>query len=59
MAVPGKVLGAGAMSKPVTVGAFAFSGGAVKRIEDAGGRVLSLGELVEENPSGSEVRILE
>ncbi|MBS1263521.1 MAG: 50S ribosomal protein L18e [Methanonatronarchaeales archaeon] len=59
VAVPGKVLGAGRLSKPVTVGAFAFSEGAVRRIEDAGGRALKLEELVEESPAGSGVRLLE
>jgi len=59
VAVPGKVLGAGRLTKDVTVGAFGFSSGAERRIEDAGGRVLSLDELLDERPSGSEVRIME
>lgn len=59
VAVPGKVLGAGNLQKAVTVGAFNFSRGAIRRIESAGGRAISLDELVDEQPSGSEVRVLE
>lgn len=59
VAVPGKVLGAGTLDASVTVGAFDFSGGALDRIAAAGGRALSLEELVDETPSGSDVRIME
>jgi ribosomal protein L18E len=35
-----------------------MSAGARKKIEDAGGRVLSLRELMKENPKGTGVHIL-
>lgn len=57
-AVPGKVLGSGTLTKRVTVAALAFSAKAKAKIEEAGGRCISLRRLVEENPRGSYVRIL-
>ncbi|MEM3494083.1 MAG: 50S ribosomal protein L18e [Thermoplasmata archaeon] len=56
--VPGKLLGAGEIKKPVTVAAYAASAGAVEKITRAGGRVLTLRELMAENPKGTNVRIL-
>jgi len=56
--VPGKVLAAGELTEPVTVAALGFSSRAKEKIEEAKGRALSIDELVEENPSGSGVRIL-
>lgn len=56
--VPGKVLGAGRMTKPVTVSALLFSDSARKGIENAGGKCLSIKELVEGNPKGSGVRVI-
>jgi large subunit ribosomal protein L18e len=56
--VPGKVLGAGNLSKKLTVAAYRFSETARDMIEKAGGRNLTIEELVEENPSGSRVRIM-
>ncbi len=56
--VPGKVLGAGSLSKKLTVAAFRFSESAREMIKKAGGRNLTIEELVEENPSGSGVRIM-
>ncbi len=57
VAVPGKVLGAGRISHAVTVGALAFSESAVRKITSAGGRCLSLEELMKENPKG--VKLME
>jgi len=56
--VPGKVLGAGKLTKKVTVAAYRFSDGAAAAIEAAGGKKLSIPQLVEENPTGSGVRIM-
>lgn len=56
--VPGKVLAAGGLTKPVTVAAFAFSGGARAKIQGAGGQCLSIQELAQQNPKGSNVRII-
>ena len=56
--VPGKVLGAGSINKKLTVAAYKFSDSAAKKIEEAGGRKLTIPELVRESPSGRDVRIM-
>lgn len=55
--VPGKVLGAGKLSKSLTVAAYGFSGSASRKIEEAGGKNLTIQQLVQESPDGSGVRI--
>lgn len=45
--VPGKVLGSGRLNKPVTVAALSFTGQAERKIREAGGRCLTLRELME------------
>ena len=57
--VPGKVLGSGALPHAVTIAAFSFSGSARTKIEAAGGKALSIGELIKKTPTGSNVRIVE
>ncbi len=56
--IAGKLLGAGDIDKKVTVAAYRASQSAKKKIESAGGRVISIMELVESNPKGSNVRIM-
>ncbi len=56
--VPGKLLGAGELKKKVTVAAFRSSGQAKQKVERAGGKSVSIEELVEEHPKGSKVRIM-
>lgn len=56
--VPGKVLGEGEISKPVVVVAAGFSSSAKRKIEEAGGRAYLLDEYIEENPKGSDTRII-
>ena len=56
--VPGKVLGSGEITKPVTVAAWRFTESARRKIESAGGRTLSIWDLIRENPSGKNVRIM-
>lgn len=56
--VPGKVLGAGILNHRVTVAAAAFSKGAVMKIKAAGGRAIHILELLEENPRGSNVKVI-
>jgi large subunit ribosomal protein L18e len=56
--VPGKVLGAGRIDHPVTVAAIAFSEEAARKIVEAGGRVIHILKLLEENPRGSGVKII-
>ncbi len=56
--VPGKVLGAGELSKKVTVAALSFSETAIQKIKDAGGRALTIEDLILENPKGKGVRVI-
>ena len=56
--VPGKVLGGGAITKKVTVAAWRFTPGARQKIESAGGRAISIYDLLRENPKGSKVVII-
>ncbi len=56
--IPGKVLGAGLLSKEVTVGAFKASKSAEESIAEAGGEYLDLRELAERKPEGSEIQIM-
>ncbi|RLI66578.1 MAG: 50S ribosomal protein L18e [Candidatus Asgardarchaeum californiense] len=55
--VPGKVLGFGKLDHPVIVGALAFSESAKKEIKNAGGKALSLLELLKKYPKGSNIKI--
>jgi len=56
--VPGKVLAAGSISKNVTVAAYSFSEKAEAAIAAAGGKTMSISDLMSENPKGSGVRIM-
>ena len=56
--IAGKVLATGELTEPVTVAALGFSARAKAKIESAKGRAISIEELVDENPSGSGVKIL-
>ncbi len=57
--VPGSVLGAGKLEHKVTVAAWKVSETARKKIVEAGGEVLTIEELIERNPKGSGVVIME
>ncbi|MFP3908843.1 MAG: 50S ribosomal protein L18e [Archaeoglobaceae archaeon] len=56
--VPGKVLGGGELSKVLSVAAISFSETARRKIEGSGGKCLTIRELMEQNPSGSGVKII-
>ena len=55
--VPGKVLGSGVLEKNVTVAAVDFSSSARKKIEQVGDTV-TLEQIAEQNPDGSNVRVI-
>ncbi|MFB6292583.1 MAG: 50S ribosomal protein L18e [Candidatus Nanohaloarchaea archaeon] len=55
--VPGKVLGAGYLTKNVDVAAFKASRGAKEQIRE-NGEFMFIQDLVEENPDGEGVRIV-
>ncbi len=56
--VPGKLLGAGSIDIPITVAAFQHSASARSKIEQAGGKVIGIEELMRAKPDGSKVRIM-
>lgn len=56
--VPGKLLAAGVLNHPVTVAAFSASARARQKLADAKGKYLTIAELVEKNPAGSNVKII-
>ncbi len=56
--VPGKVLGSGMLKKKVTVSAYWFSREAKEKIENAGGKTLTIEELMAINPKGKGVKII-
>ncbi|MEM3519193.1 MAG: 50S ribosomal protein L18e [Candidatus Hadarchaeales archaeon] len=57
--VPGKVLGAGSLKGAPVVAAFKFSGAAARKIVKAGGKALTIEQLLEMNPEGKGVVIVE
>ena len=56
--VPGKVLAAGSINKKITVAAYSFSAAAEEAIVAAGGKTMTIRDLMEANPKGSNVRIM-
>ncbi len=56
--VPGKVLGVGNLSHKLTVSAFRFSELAKEKIADAKGKCISISDLANMNPKGSNVKIM-
>jgi large subunit ribosomal protein L18e len=56
--VPGKVLGSGNVDHSITIAAFAFSQSAKQSIEGAKGKVLSIPDLLKQQPKGKNIRIL-
>ncbi|NPA69231.1 MAG: 50S ribosomal protein L18e [Crenarchaeota archaeon] len=56
--IPGKLLGDGVLTKKITVAAYAFSKSAYEKVLRAGGRPISIPDLVRENPKGSNVKII-
>ncbi len=56
--VPGKILGAGSIDHSVTVASFDASGTAREKLKNAKATYLSISELLEKNPKGSNVKII-
>jgi large subunit ribosomal protein L18e len=56
--IPGKVLGSGTLTHPLSVAAFSFSDQARLKITKAKGKCLSISDLLKVNPRGSNVRII-
>ena len=55
--VPGKVLGIGELNHELTISCLDCSQSARKKIEASGSKLLSIEELLAENPTGTNVKI--
>jgi len=56
--VPGVVLSSGNLTKSLSIAAWKFSPAAEEKIKKAGGKILTIEELLKENPKGRRVKIL-
>ena len=56
--VPGKVLSTGKLNKKISIAAWNFSGKAQQKINDAGGKTMTIEELLKKNPEGKNIRIV-
>jgi large subunit ribosomal protein L18e len=56
--IPGKVLSDGDLTKKITVAAWSFSEKSHDKIKKAGGKSISIDELMKNNPKGENIRIL-
>ena len=56
--IPGKVLSSGNLTKKVSIAAWSFSDKSLEKITKAGGKHMSIEDLVKANPKGKDVRIL-
>ena len=56
--VPGKVLSTGDLTKKVSIAAWSFSEKSQEKISKAGGKYMSIEELLKSNPKGKDIRIL-
>ena len=58
VAVPGKVLASGNLSKPIKIAAFSFSNGALEKIKSVKGDYMTLEELIQSDIAPSKIRIM-
>ena len=58
VAIPGKVLGVGNLTKKLIVGALSFSKSAKEKIVAAGGEALTIKELLKKYPEGKGLKIM-
>ncbi|RLE65169.1 MAG: 50S ribosomal protein L18e [Thermoprotei archaeon] len=56
--VPGKVLASGELDHKVVIAALAFSERAREKIKKVGGEAITIPELIERNPKGSNVKVI-
>jgi large subunit ribosomal protein L18e len=55
--IPGKVLGIGELNHKLTIACLECSTPAKKKIEQSGSKLLSINELLEQNPEGKNIKI--
>ncbi|HEX7514461.1 MAG TPA: 50S ribosomal protein L18e [archaeon] len=56
--IPGKVLGAGSIDHPISVSALNFSANARLKLLAASGTVMTIDEILDRSPKGSNVKII-
>ena len=56
--IPGKVLSDGELTKKISIAAWSFSEKAQVKIKKAGGKYMTIKELIKNNPDGKNIRIL-
>jgi large subunit ribosomal protein L18e len=56
--VPGKVLGTGEITRKISIAAYNFSSQAVEKLKAKNCKVMTIAEIISENPQGKKVRIL-
>jgi large subunit ribosomal protein L18e len=56
--VPGKILGTGALTHPITVAAFSISELAKAKLDAIKAKYVTIPELIAENPTGSNIKII-
>ena len=56
--VPGVVLASGNLTKKVNICAWKFSKATEAKIKNSNGKIMTIEELVKENPKGSNVKII-
>ena len=56
--IPGKVLSSGDLTKKITIAAWSFSEKSQEKIQNAGGKFMSIEEHLKNNPKGKDIRIL-
>ncbi|MFW9827790.1 MAG: 50S ribosomal protein L18e [Candidatus Thorarchaeota archaeon] len=55
--IPGKILGMGELDHPLTIACLEYSKSAKKKIESSGSKLLTIEQLLEQNPKGSGVKV--
>ncbi|MHA2430210.1 MAG: 50S ribosomal protein L18e [Promethearchaeota archaeon] len=55
--IPGKVLGIGELDHKLTIACLDCSKPARKKIEDSGSKLISIKELLEQNPEGKNIKV--
>ncbi|MBA7653440.1 hypothetical protein ES703_61289 [subsurface metagenome] len=55
--IPGKVLGMGVLDHALTIACLEYSKSAKKKIESSGSKLITIEELLEQNPKGSGVKV--
>ena len=55
--IPGKVLGIGELDHSLTIACLEYSQSAKKKIESSGSTLLSIDELMNQNPKGTGVKV--